>query len=181
MRWRTPALVVGAALLALAGCSQGGEPVPGATAPTSSIESASPSGSTGTSSATDESGSVEGQALRLTVNDTVIDATMVDNATSREFAALLPLTMRMGDMLGREAYGTGLPTDLTDDAPRRTAYEIGELVYWPPTNGIAVYHKRAGTPVPEPGLIPLARMTVDDAAAFDLSDGAADVTISRAP
>ncbi|RYE39422.1 MAG: hypothetical protein EOP24_44320 [Hyphomicrobiales bacterium] len=115
---------------------------------------------------------VDGIALSLTVDNRTVEATMVDNATSREFLGLLPLSIRMTDMLGREAYGGGLPEQRTD-------YEVGELVYWPPTNGIAVYYRVAGTPVPEPGLIPLARIT-EGVEAFDLSDGPARVTIGIA-
>ncbi|MEV7136430.1 cyclophilin-like fold protein [Arthrobacter sp. NPDC093128] len=122
---------------------------------------------------------VDGVALRLTVNGTAVEASMVDNATAREFCTLLPLTIRMSDMLGREAYGSGLPAVLTAEAPRRTDYKAGELVYWPPTNGIAVYYKVAGSPVPEPGLIPLGRIT-RGLEAFQLTGGAADVTIDVA-
>lgn len=124
--------------------------------------------------------SVEGTLLRLSVNGQDVEAVMVDNVTAREFVALLPLTITMNDMLGREAYGGGLPADLTDDAPRRTDYEVGELVYWPPTNGLAVYYAQAGSPVPEPGLIPLAKLS-NNVEAFDLSgSGAAEVTIELA-
>jgi hypothetical protein len=120
--------------------------------------------------------SEDGVVLSLTVNNRTVEATMVDNATSRQFLGLLPLTVRMNDMLGREAYGSGLPEQLAHDSPHRTGYDVGELVYWPPTNGIAVYHDVAGTPVPEPGLIPLARVS-EGVEVFDLSDGPAEVTI----
>lgn len=79
------------------------------------------SASSATSAASPGTGqSVEGTTLRLTVGGRTVPATKVDNATAREFVQMLPLSVRMSDMLGREAYGAGLPRDLTDDAPRRT-------------------------------------------------------------
>jgi len=167
MRRAITGSLVAAALLALTGCAPSAGP---------GLERPGRTPQAGPAEEETAAGSVEGVRLRLTVDGTAVDAVMVDNATSREFAALLPVTIRMRDMLGREAYGDGLPAQLTHDADRRTDYEVGELVYWPPTNGVAVYHRVAGTPVPEPGLIPLGRV-LGDVEPFNLEGGPAEVTI----
>jgi hypothetical protein len=40
--------------------------------------------------------------IRLTAGETVLTATLDDNATARDFASLLPLTLQMDDLLTRE-------------------------------------------------------------------------------
>ncbi|MEU0945442.1 cyclophilin-like fold protein [Streptomyces canus] len=43
--------------------------------------------------------------IRLTAGDTVLDATLADNATAHKYASLLPLTLQMSDLFRREKYG----------------------------------------------------------------------------
>ncbi|WP_069628760.1 cyclophilin-like fold protein [Streptomyces niveus] len=60
-----------------------------------------------------------------------------------------------------------------------TDYQAGQLVYWPPGPGLAVYYEHAGPPVPGPGMVALG--TIDeDLDAFTGLDRAAQVTIARA-
>ena len=56
---------------------------------------------------------------------------MPDNQTSREFIALLPMTLQLGDLSNREKYGS-LPKTLVDKEGRQTNYEVGDLAYWTP-------------------------------------------------
>jgi hypothetical protein len=43
--------------------------------------------------------------IRLTVDDQIATATPNDTPTAREFASLLPLTLNMHDLFGREKLG----------------------------------------------------------------------------
>ncbi|MYS57164.1 hypothetical protein GTW46_45180 [Streptomyces sp. SID6013] len=145
-------------------------------------DNASPSG--GKPSATTRAPSpasterVNGLKVSLRIGDTTTHATLADNATSRAFAASLPVTVEMGDMLGRELYGA-LPEPLpAAEKDRQTDYQAGQLVYWPPGPGLAVYYKHAGPPVPAPGMVALG--TIDEGQdAFTGHDGTAEVTIDR--
>lgn len=174
-RHRLCAVVLTASALTVAGCASN-DP----SSPTTTGNSPTPETAGRTMPPRDGTGpSVEGTVLAIRVGERSVHAVMADNATAREFGGLLPVTISMSDMLEREAYGA-LPAELADDGPRRTEYEVGELVYWPPTSGLAVYYRHAGTPVPEPGLIPLAKIT-DGVDAFDLSEtGQTEVTIQVA-
>jgi len=117
--------------------------------------------------------------VRLGIGDSTAEVTLTDTKTSRAFAATLPVTVQMSDMLERELYGA-LPQPLiTVERDRQTDYQAGQLVYWPPGPGLAVYYEHAGPPVPGPGVDALG--SVDSGLdAFTGQDGAADVTIARA-
>ncbi|MFI6376403.1 cyclophilin-like fold protein [Streptomyces sp. NPDC050546] len=69
--------------------------------------------------------------------ETVLDATLDDNATARDFASLLPLTLQMDDLLQREKYGH-LPRSPTAGGKPQFSYEIGNIVYWSPGPGIVI-------------------------------------------
>ncbi|MFD3377561.1 MULTISPECIES: cyclophilin-like fold protein [unclassified Streptomyces] len=119
--------------------------------------------------------------VSLRIGDTTTEATLADNATSRAFAAVLPVTVEMSDMLERELYGS-LPEPLaTAENDRQTDYQAGQLVYWPPgpgLPGLAVYYEHAGPPVPAPGMVVLG--AIDEGLdAFAGHDGTAEVTIDR--
>ncbi|MFJ6852687.1 cyclophilin-like fold protein [Streptomyces sp. NPDC091271] len=102
-----------------------------------------------------------------------------DNATSRALASSLPVTVQRSDMLDRELYG-GPPEPLpTAEGDRQTDYRAGQLVYWPPGPGLAVYYEHAGPSVPGPGMVVLG--TIDSGTdAFTGHDGSAEFTIGRA-
>ena len=44
--------------------------------------------------------------MRIVVNDRTVTATLAANATVRDFASLLPLTLTMTDFFGRETFRT---------------------------------------------------------------------------
>lgn len=52
---------------------------------------------------------------RLTVNGKQVTATLADNPTARHFASLLPITVQMRDLFGREKVGA-LPHALNEHA-----------------------------------------------------------------
>lgn len=79
--------------------------------------------------------------IRLTLGDTVLAATLRDNATARDFAAQLPLTLTLTDYAATEKIGD-LPRKLTTKgAPEGAAAKAGDIGYYAPWGNLALYHK----------------------------------------
>lgn len=113
--------------------------------------------------------------IRLTAGDTVLNATLDDNATARDFAALLPLTLRMNDLFQREKY-SHLPRSLTAGGEPQSSYEVGDIAYWSPGPDIAIFYHHDGQSIPAPGIVILGKID-SGADAFKKYDGTVDVTI----
>jgi hypothetical protein len=97
--------------------------------------------------------------IRLLVGDDVATATLEDSAAARAFAAMLPVTIDMHDLFGREKPGR-LPRQLSIDGARREFdYQVGELAYWAPGSDIAIFDADDGQAIPQPGLVRLG--TID--------------------
>ncbi|EER61782.1 conserved hypothetical protein [Acidovorax delafieldii 2AN] len=118
----------------------------------------------------------DGQKIVLTTADGVkAQATLLDNATARTFAAKLPLKVRMGDHFGRELYGP-MPTIAVSD-PLRKTYQAGDIAYWPPAPGFAIYYTVGGPVIPGDGLALLGSIDTN----LDIfSRGSTEVTIELA-
>ncbi|WP_405848946.1 cyclophilin-like fold protein [Streptomyces sp. NBC_01518] len=113
--------------------------------------------------------------IRLTAGETVLSATLDDNATARDFASLLPLTLHTDDLFKREKYGR-LPRSLAEGGEPRFSYEVGDIAYWSPGPDIAIFYAHDGQSIPDPGIVILA--TIDSGVdALKQYDGAVDVTI----
>lgn len=81
--------------------------------------------------------------IRITVGDKVLTAELEDNATSRAFVKMLPLTLPMLDLYGRELvyrFSDALPTDRL----RSDRYTVGDIVYWPPRHSFVILYKQTG-------------------------------------
>ena len=115
--------------------------------------------------------------LSLTVHSKVLIATLADNATARDFASILPLSVSMKDLFGREKYGD-LPKPLSEEAPRKKTYEVGEVAYWSPDQQFAIYYHQDGESIPSPGIISIA-MIDSGTDAFNVP-GSIKVTIAVA-
>ena len=77
--------------------------------------------------------------IRLTVAGQSATATLYDNATARDFAALLPLTLTMEDYAAIERVAT-LPRKLsTQGAPAGMAPVAGELTHYAPWGNLAIF------------------------------------------
>jgi hypothetical protein len=82
--------------------------------------------------------------IRMDVEDTVITATLVDNATSRDFVSLLPLTLTLKDYAGTEKI-SDLPRRLsTEGAPPGSDPSIGDITYYSPWGNLAVFYRDFG-------------------------------------
>jgi hypothetical protein len=93
--------------------------------------------------------------IQLRIGDDVATATLDDTGAAREFAAMLPVTIEMRDLFGREKPGR-LPRGLSlDGAIREFGYEVGEIAYWAPGNDVAIFYAHDGQAIPQPGLVRL--------------------------
>lgn len=77
--------------------------------------------------------------IRLTVDGQSAIATLYDNATARDFAALLPLSLTMEDYATIERV-SNLPRKLsTQGAPDGMAPLAGELTHYAPWSNLAIF------------------------------------------
>src|SRR5437899_8079016 len=88
--------------------------------------------------------------IKLTIDYKILTATLADNGTARDFASLLPLTLTMNDLFGREKFGH-LPRGISDKGKRTHTYEIGDIAYWSPGPDVAIYYHHDGEQNPDPG------------------------------
>jgi hypothetical protein len=95
--------------------------------------------------------------IRLRLGARTLTATVVDSRTSRDFLSLLPLTVRMSDLLGREK-AASLPRALAKGGKRTHTYRYGAIVYWAPGPDVAVMYRRSGPAIPDPGDVVLATL-----------------------
>ena len=93
--------------------------------------------------------------IRLTIDGKAIEATLLDNATARDFLSLLPLTLTLEDYastekisyLPRKLSSAGAAADV-DPAP-------GDVAYYAPWGNLAIFYKDSGY---AKGLVKLGRL-----------------------
>jgi hypothetical protein len=91
--------------------------------------------------------------VRLTIGDATAVATLRGNETALDFASLLPLTLSMSDLFGREKYGH-LPRAISVGGGHQFTYEVGEVAYWPPAHDVAIFYADDGRrTIPSPGIV----------------------------
>jgi len=95
--------------------------------------------------------------IRLRIDNKVLTATLGDNKTARDFVSLLPLTLTMNDLFGREKFGH-LPRAISEEGKRTHTYEIGEIAYWSPGPDVAIYYRNGGEKIPDPGIIVIGKI-----------------------
>ena len=119
--------------------------------------------------------------LKLTVGAHVLTAALEDNAASRDFVSLLPLTLTLRDYASTEKI-SDLPKRLsTQGAPEGSVPRIGDVAYYAPWGNLAIFHKDFKY---SSGLIKIAHLAGDIAALT--TDGPVTVrielaTLDRAP
>ncbi|MFI9842058.1 cyclophilin-like fold protein [Nonomuraea sp. NPDC051941] len=123
-------------------------------------------------------GVTSGMAMVLRFGDQAVTATLTDTPPSRQFAAMLPLTLQLTDAWGQAKAGR-LPRALTaqggtpvhDPTP-------GEVYFWPSNGVIAVYYDDLGQMVPDPGLV---RLGIIEAGLDRLAAAGKQVTVRIEP
>lgn len=90
-----------------------------------------------------EDENMETYQIRIRVANRELTATLQDNATTRAFMDMLPITLPMLDLYGREMcyrFPDALPTDDVNTC----GYEVGEIVYYPPMHSFVILYKQNG-------------------------------------
>jgi hypothetical protein len=82
--------------------------------------------------------------IRVNIEGTAIAATLLDTATARDFASLLPLTLTLKDYAATEKI-SDLPRRLsTEGAPPGSAPSVGDVAYYSPWGNLALFYKDSG-------------------------------------
>lgn len=94
--------------------------------------------------------------LKITIGDETATAVLYDNPTSRDFAAMLPLTVKMEDYAGTEKifYPSGKLS--TKGAPGGFDPSVGDITCYAPWGNIALFYKDFGY---SNGLISMGKIT----------------------
>src|SRR5881296_3930126 len=95
--------------------------------------------------------------IRLKVEDKVMTATLSDSETTRDFVSLLPLTLTMNDLFGREKFGH-LPRAIAEGGKRTRTYEVGQVFYWSPGPVVAIFYRHDRQSIPSPGIIVIGKL-----------------------
>ena len=112
--------------------------------------------------------------IRLTLEDTVITATLIDSSTTQDFLSLLPLTLTLEDYAGTEKI-SDLPRRLsTEGAPAGSDPSVGDIAYYAPWGNLAIYYRDFGY---SNGLVILG--TIDGDIEALNAPGSVSVTIER--
>ena len=111
--------------------------------------------------------------IRLRIDASEATARLYDNATARDFASLLPVTITLHDLGGREKAGP-LPRELADSRGQ-SSYRTGQLGYWAPTNDLAIYYRDDGFTIPDPGIVMIGEIDTGLDAITD-ADGTLTIT-----
>ena len=112
--------------------------------------------------------------IRLTFEGKAIEATLVDNATARDFLSLLPMTLTLEDYNATEKIGHPPRKLSTAGAPAGVDPSVGDIAYYAPWGNLAIFYKDFGY---SRGLVTLGRI---DSGIEALSvSGSLKVTIER--
>lgn len=112
--------------------------------------------------------------IRLTFDGKAVQATLLDNATARDFLSLLPMTLTLEDYSATEKIGYPSRKLLTAGAPAGVDPSVGDIAYYAPWGNLAIFYKDFGY---SRGLIGLGRI---DSGMEALSvPGSLKVTIER--
>lgn len=95
--------------------------------------------------------------IRLTLNGQAVTGSLIDSPTTRDFISLLPLSLTMGDLFGREKFAQ-LPRAISTEGKRSHTYEVGDIALWSPGPDVAIFYRQDGQRTPSPGLIVLGRI-----------------------
>ncbi len=94
--------------------------------------------------------------LKITIGDNTARAILYDNPTSRDFAAMLPLTVEMDDYAHTEKIFYPSRKLSTKDAPKGFAPSVGDIALYAPWGNIALFYKDFSY---SNGLISLGKIT----------------------
>jgi hypothetical protein len=115
--------------------------------------------------------------IKMTFSDEEVMVSLHDNPTSRNFLALLPLTVTLEDYAGTEKIAR-LPERLsTQDAPAGSDPSVGDFTYYSPWGNIAIFYRDFGY---ADGLIILSSIEPGGVEKLARMNGDVAVTMERA-
>jgi hypothetical protein len=142
------AATAAALTLTLAGCGPADEvrqdDSPPASAPATAPSPPS-SGSASSDASSDGTGDeVVGTVVRFSGDDETVDVTIgEDSPATRDFLSMLPLTLDLEELNGREKIAY-LPRDLEHDGSPGSDPEDGDLIYFVPWGNLGFYYDAEG-------------------------------------
>ncbi len=114
--------------------------------------------------------------INIAIGSTSMTALLEDNATARDFASLLPMTITLREFGHAEKVSGSLPKRLSElGAPATDAGALGDIAYYAPWGNLAFYR---GQGPDASGVIKIAKITSGIEALRQA--GQVSVTISRA-
>jgi hypothetical protein len=117
---------------------------------------------------------VSGIPVVLRFGGHAVTATLTDTPPSRQFTAMLPVTVQLKDAWGQAKSGR-LPHPLAVEGDERVHDPTpGGIYFWPPSEMIALYYDDLGQTVPDPGLV---RLGVVEAGLASLASAGNRVTV----
>lgn len=82
--------------------------------------------------------------IRLTIDGSVLTATLTDNAAARDFVAMLPLSLTLRDYAGTEKV-SDLPSRLSvTGTPAGIDPDVGDITYYAPWGNLAIFYRDFG-------------------------------------
>ena len=118
----------------------------------------------------------DAQRIRIRMGDQTGTATLNASEVTRDFVAMLPLSIRMREHLRREKTGP-IPRPLSERTGGSPTYQSGDLGYWRPGRDFVIYYRHDGLTIPSPGIVILARLD-SGTELFDVA-GPVEVTVER--
>jgi hypothetical protein len=112
--------------------------------------------------------------IRIRLGERTAMATLNDSAAARDFAAMLPLSIRMRDHMEREKTGP-VPGPLSERTAATPNYQSGDLGYWRPGGNFVIFYRHDGLAIPAPGIVILGRL--NSGAEIFNTPGTVDVTV----
>jgi len=93
--------------------------------------------------------------IRLTLNGKTMTATLIDNATARDFLSLLPMTLTLDDYAETEKISYLSRKLSTAGAPAGSDPSVGDITYYAPWGSLAIFYRDFGY---SRGLVQLGRI-----------------------
>ena len=93
--------------------------------------------------------------IRLRIGNRALTGTLIGSKTAQDFVSLLPLTLTMNDLFGREKFAH-LPRAISTEGTH--TYEVGDIAYWSPGPDVAIYYQHDGEKIPNPGIIVIGKL-----------------------
>ena len=85
-----------------------------------------------------------GYRVKITMGDTELFATFADNATSRALIDMMPMTLPMMDLYGREMCYRFTGVDIPAEEARYGSFDVGKILYWTPWHSFVIVYAESG-------------------------------------